>query len=74
MSFPVRYCFLAKSASHPEALAKMAPVMKRNLEGGHFSVLPCDCEPPCRAMTQGEVRELFARFRAWGVDEEEIEQ
>lgn len=63
MSVPIKYCQLVRAIDDDEAYAKIAPVMKRNLEGGYFTVWPCNCDPPCRRVAEDEQRELLARFR-----------
>jgi len=63
MSMPVKYCFLVSAADDSESFAKLHPAMKRNLDGGHFTVFPCDHDPPCRQMTYEEYDSLMQRFK-----------
>lgn len=64
MSVPVKYCWLVQAADDPAEFRKLHPTMKRNLDGGHFSVFPCPHDPPCRQLTAEEQRDLLTRFRA----------
>ena len=64
MSVPVSYCRLVQAADDTEVFKMLHPTMKRNIDGGHFSVWPCEHDPPCRQLTEAEVRDLFSRFRA----------
>jgi len=61
MSMPVKYCLLVQAADDPRVFKKIHPVMKKNIEGGHFTVVGCDHDPPCRDLT--EWGELLERFR-----------
>lgn len=63
MSIPIKYCFLVQAADDPTAFDKLKPTMKRNIEGGHFSIWPCDHDPPCRQLTDEECNDLMRRFR-----------
>lgn len=63
MSIPIKYCFLVKAADDAEQFAKLHPTMYRNIKGGHFSVWPCDHDPPCRELSEVECNDLMTRFR-----------
>lgn len=63
MSMPIKYCFLVQAADDLEAFTKIHPIMKRNLDGGHFTILPCGHDPPCRDLTEEEGTDLTRRFR-----------
>jgi hypothetical protein len=63
MSIPIKYCFLVEAVDKPESFRKLHPTMKRNLEGGHFTMIPCDHNPPCRELTRAEQVDLFQRFK-----------
>ena len=62
MSIPIKYCFLVEAADDAKAFEKLHPIMKRNLEGGHFSIFPCDHDPSCRDLTEQESHDLMRRF------------
>lgn len=62
MSIPVKYCFLVRAADDEDAFKKLAPIMKRNINGGHFSMSRCDCNPPCRELSVEETQTLHERF------------
>ena len=63
MSMPVKYCALVQAADDANAFRRLHPVMKKNLEGGHFTIVPCQCDPPCRDLAGQEVENLWKRFR-----------
>lgn len=63
MSMPIKYCFLVEAADKPESFRKLHPIMKRNLDGGHFTVFPCNHNPPCRELTAAEEADLLRRFK-----------
>lgn len=63
MSIPIKYCFLVEAADNQEAFAKLHPTMKRNLDGGHFTIFGCNHDPPCRELSEAEQSELFQRFK-----------
>ena len=63
LSVPVSYCQLVKAVDDAEYFAKFHPVMKRNLDGGHFTLVSCRHDPPCRDLTDEEVDELWRRFK-----------
>ncbi len=48
MSTPVTSCLVVKAVTeggkYKEAFLRG---MKENLDGGSFSVIPCECSPPC---------------------------
>lgn len=63
MSIPIRYCTLLQASEDAKVFAKVKARMRDNLLGGHFTILPCDHIPRCRAMTRGEMQQLFDRFK-----------
>ena len=63
MSIPIKYCLLVEAVDSAETFVKLHPVMKRNIESGHFSIWPCNHEPPCRALTDVEYEDLMQRFK-----------
>ena len=68
MSIPIKYCFLVEACGSEELFDKLHPIMKRNLDGGHFSVFPCNHDPPCRELTEEEQVSLMRRFREPVID------
>jgi hypothetical protein len=63
MSIPIKYCFLVEAADNTDSFRKLHPTMYDNIKGGHFTVLPCNHDPPCRQLTAVEETQLFDRFR-----------
>jgi hypothetical protein len=63
MSFPIKYCWLVACADNDENFRALHSTMKRNLDGGHFSIFPCAHDPPCRQLTDAEINDLFERWR-----------
>jgi len=63
MSIPIRYCSLVIAVDDLDFFGKVHPQMKRNLDKGHFSILPCEHDPPCRDLSDYELDQLFKRFR-----------
>lgn len=63
MNVPIKYCFLVKAADNAESFAELHPIMKRNLDGGHLSVMPCKHDPHCRDLTDAEYKDLMTRFK-----------
>lgn len=63
MSTPIRYCQLVKACDDPEYFAKFHPVMKRNMDGGHWSVYPCSHDTRCRQLSVEEQQQLMIRFK-----------
>lgn len=62
MSTPIKYCFLVEAADKQEWFAKLHPIMKANIAGGHYSIWPCDHDPPCRQLSDEECADLMTRF------------
>ncbi len=62
MSMPITYCEIAKAADDPKSFAELHPIIKHNLEYGSFTVIGCECDPPCRDLTDEESDQLWARF------------
>jgi hypothetical protein len=71
MSIPVSYCALVKAVDHPETLPRLREAIQYNLKCGHFSMIGCRCEPPCRELTEQEADELQAKLGLPDDDEEE---
>lgn len=63
LSVPFKYCLFVQAAEDPDVLARLAPLMRRNLEEGHYTVLPCNHNPPCRNLTEEERLQLDTAFR-----------
>lgn len=63
MSIPTKYCLLVQAADDDTVFDGIASVMHDNVIGGHFTIFPCNCEPPCRQMTREEEQNLLRRFR-----------
>jgi hypothetical protein len=48
MSIPISTCLTVKAAKGDEAaFEKLANAMKVNMQYGHWSQYPCDCDPKC---------------------------
>ena len=63
MSIPIKYCFLVEAADNKDTFAQLHPMMKRNLDGGHFSIFACEHDHPCRTLSNDEMQDLLKRFR-----------
>lgn len=63
MSIPIKYCFLVEAIDDPTSFKKLHTIMYGNLLRGHFTVFPCNHDPPCRQLTDQEQSDLLARFR-----------
>ena len=63
MSIPVSYCAFVRAVDDPAAFRSLHPIMKRNIDCGHFSVFPCEHEPHCRELSTEEQLQLMDRFR-----------
>jgi hypothetical protein len=64
MSIPIKYCVLVAAVDDPDVFRRIHPVMKINIDMGHFTVAPCDCDPPCRVLTDDECESLHRRLSA----------
>lgn len=63
MSMPVKYCHLVEAMDSQDTFDKMHLIMKQNLDGGHFTMIECTCDPLCRDVTGLQMKELFDKFR-----------
>jgi len=69
MSMPVSYCQFVKALADTEYFKKFHPIMHRNLQQGHFTVMQCRCSPRCKELSTEEASDLIVRFKS-PLDEE----
>jgi len=63
MSTPIVYCRLVKAFDGDEKVLKnLVRDMKRNLECGYWSTLPCEHEPRCRELSDEEIGQLIEQI------------
>lgn len=59
MSIPITYCLKSAAGRGCEtAFRRLFDAMKYNLECGHFSQIPCNCDPRCPVLTDKEIVDL----------------
>jgi len=63
MSVPIKACLVIRAASGDEdAYEKLVRAMKYNIECGHYTSYPCDCNPRCDC-TDEELEALDKRIK-----------
>ena len=59
------YCRLVKVVNNPKGLRAFVRDMSENLRGGHFSIYPCNCKPPCRKLSDEEWKKVEEEIAKW---------
>lgn len=54
MSFPILRCRYRKALEDKESFDSLASDMAYNMKVGHWTTLPCRCNPPCAPLTKNE--------------------
>ena len=73
MSVPISMCALSAAArqtgfgraSAQEVFERLAEALAYDLRCGHFTTLPCRCQPPCPIPTEEQFQELEKRLEAY---------
>lgn len=59
MSIPISYCSIVKAIDNPEYQERFKKTFELNLKCGHFTIVGCSCDPPCREISEEELKKFF---------------
>lgn len=55
------YCLLVKALDNTRVFESLRATLRANIQDGHFTVIPCKHQIPCREITDRDLESLLSR-------------